>query len=74
MTDMTQSQRAAVAVEQASFYPKGRPKENYKVSNNTFNEIADISGVGRAIVAHAKAVWDAVEIERKKISRYQIIL
>ena len=54
-----ESQRAAVAVEQASFYPKGKPKENYKVENSTLNEIADAQGIGRNLVAWAKSVWDA---------------
>ena len=76
------SQRAAVVVEQASFYEhggdrtkesfrvenstlsevaEGRRKESFKISNNTLNDIADGSGLGRAIIAHAKAVWDAAE-------------
>ena len=59
--DMTQSQRAAVAVEQASFYEHGgnRRKENFKDKFLPLNEIADSNGVGRRMIAHAKAVWDA---------------
>jgi len=56
---MTQSQRAAVAVEQASFYPRGKPKESFKVENSTLREVADANGINRQMVAWAKAVWDA---------------
>ena len=56
---MTQSQRAAVAVEQASFYPRGKPKENYKGSFEPLTEIANANGIARETLKRAKAVWDA---------------
>ena len=45
--DMTQSQRAAVAVEQASFYEHGgdRTQESFKVSNDTLNELAESEAI-----------------------------
>ena len=55
------TQRAAVAVETASFYPQGKPKENYKVERSTVNDIADSQGIGRNLIVWAKAVWDAAE-------------
>ncbi len=49
-----------MAVEQASFYEHGgdRRKESFKGKNLSLNEVADASGIGRAIIAHAKAVKD----------------
>lgn len=45
-----------MAVEQASFYPQGRPKENYKVQNRTFTEIAEANGLGREDAMKPKPV------------------
>ncbi len=57
-------QRAmAVAVEQANFYPKGKPKENYKVENSTLNDVAEGQGVGRNLIAWTKTVWDAAGVK-----------
>ena len=53
--------RAAVAVEQASFYPSGKPKENYKRENSPLTDIAQANGVDRKMLVWAKAVWDAAE-------------
>lgn len=65
---MTQSQRAAVAVEQASinFYKHGgnRRKESFKIENSTLKDVATANRVDRQMIAWAKAVWDAAETSR----------
>ncbi len=54
-------QREAGAVEQASFYPRGKPKENYKGQNWPLKDIASANGVATGLLKYAKAVWDAAE-------------
>ena len=51
----------AVAVEQASFYPKEKPKENYKDKFLPLTETADANGITRPMIVWAKAVWDAAK-------------
>ena len=50
-----------MAVEQASFNTLGgdRTKESFKGKNLSLNEVAEINGINRQMVAWAKAVWDA---------------
>jgi hypothetical protein len=49
------SQRAAVAVETASFNEHGgdRGKESFKVQSYTLNEVAEASGIGRQMIVWA---------------------
>ena len=61
---MTPSQRAAVAVEHASFNQLGgdrKTKQNFRVEFSTLNEVAEINGIDRRMIAWAKKVWDAAE-------------
>ncbi len=60
---MTQSQRAAVAVETAKFNERGRPKtkESFKDSRESLNAIATAHDVAKESIVRAKTVWDAAE-------------
>ncbi len=69
-TQRPPSQRAAVAVETASFNEHGgdRTQESFKGESSPLNEIAEANSVDRKMIVWAKAVWDAAEARLLKLS------